>query len=197
MSGLSGEAIARKSEELISLLNTKFGAHLLEARVDLGDAVIRIAPESAPEFFRLLKLDAELKFNLLVDITAVDWMDSRDERFDVIYQFLSLSTQHRLRVEIALPEENPEIDTVVPLWSGANFFEREAWDMYGIKFKGHPDLRRILTYDEFIGHPLRKDYPVQGKQPRIPMRSPEVRNTALDMKRPSLVGINPRRKEAV
>jgi NADH:ubiquinone oxidoreductase subunit C len=73
--------------------------------------------------------------------------------------------------------------------------EREAWDMYGVTFKGHPDQRRILMYDEFEGHPLRKDYPVQGKQPRIPLRSPEVRNTAVDMARPNLVSINRRAKQ--
>jgi NADH:ubiquinone oxidoreductase subunit C len=73
--------------------------------------------------------------------------------------------------------------------------EREAWDMFGVEFRGHPNLRRILMYDEFQGYPLRKDYPVQGKQPRIPLRAPEVRNTAADMKRAELVAINPRRRQ--
>ncbi len=194
MSGLTGEALARKSEELIKLLQSKLGSQLLEARVDLGDAVIRIAPDGCFEFFKLLKLDSELRFNLLVDLTVVDWLDQRENRFDVVYQFLSVSTLFRLRVSIGVSEERPEVDSIVGLWSGANYMEREAWDMYGVKFRGHPDLRRILMYDEFDGHPLRKDYPVQGKQPRIPLRAPEVRNTALDMNRPVLVSINAKKK---
>ena len=92
-----------------------------------------------------------------------------------------------------VPENDPVVDSMVELWPGADFMEREVWDMYGIKFKGHPDLRRILMYDEFVGHPLRKDYPVQAKQPRVPLLNPEVRNTAVDMKRAALVTINPRK----
>jgi NADH-quinone oxidoreductase subunit C len=194
VSGLTGEALARKSAELITLLQSKLGSHIVEAKVDLGDAVIRISPDGSLEFFKLLKLDSELRFNLLIDITVVDWLDQRDNRFDVVYQFLSLETLFRVRVSIGVPEEKPEVESVVSLWSGANYFEREAWDMYGVTFHGHPDMRRILMYDEFEGYPLRKDYPVQGKQPRIPLRSPEVRNTALDMNRPALVSINTKKK---
>ena len=90
-----------------------------------------------------------------------------DARFAVVYHFFSLTHKHRLRVEVLLQEEDPEVDSVTPLWAGAGWLEREVWDMFGIRFRGHPDLRRILLYEEFAGHPLRKDYPVNKRQPLI------------------------------
>lgn len=88
-------------------------------------------------------------------------------RFAVVYHFFSLPLGHRLRVEVPLPEDDPEVDSVTSLWAGADWLEREVWDMFGIRFRGHPDLKRILMYDEFVGHPLRKDYPVDRRQPLI------------------------------
>jgi NADH-quinone oxidoreductase subunit C len=88
-------------------------------------------------------------------------------RFVVVYHFFSLPLKHRLRVEVPLEETDAELDSVTPLWAGANWLEREVWDMFGIRFRGHPNLRRILMYDEFVGHPLRKDYPVNRRQPLI------------------------------
>jgi NADH-quinone oxidoreductase subunit C len=145
-------------------------------------------------FFEELKSHPIYRFDMFVSVTVVDWMDSAEERFEVVYHLLSLSTNARLRVRVWAPEGDAVVDSVSDLWPGADFMEREAWDMYGVVFRGHPNLRRILMYDEFKGYPLRKDYPVQGKQPRIPLRAPEVRNTAIDMKRPELVAINPRRR---
>ncbi len=89
------------------------------------------------------------------------------ERFVVVYHFFSLALKHRLRVEVPVDEEDAEVDSVTSLWGGANWLEREVWDMFGIRFRGHPDLKRILMYDEFEGHPLRKDYPVKKRQPLI------------------------------
>ncbi len=88
-------------------------------------------------------------------------------RFAVVYHFYSMSYKHRLRLAVPVEEEVAEVDSLVPLWAGANWLEREVWDMYGIKFRGHPDLRRILMYDGFEGFPLRKDYPVNKRQPLI------------------------------
>jgi NADH-quinone oxidoreductase subunit C len=88
-------------------------------------------------------------------------------RFAVVYHFFSLPHKHRLRVEVPVDEENPEVDSLTSLWGGANWLEREVWDMYGIRFNGHPNLKRILMYEEFEGHPLRKDYPVKKRQPLI------------------------------
>ena len=88
-------------------------------------------------------------------------------RFTVVYHFFSTSHKHRLRVVVPIEETVPEIDSLTDLWPGANWLEREVWDMFGITFRGHPDLKRILMYEEFEGHPLRKDYPVKKRQPLI------------------------------
>jgi NADH-quinone oxidoreductase subunit C len=84
-----------------------------------------------------------------------------------VYHVFSLHHKHRLRLEVPVEEADPEVDTVTPLWAGANWYEREVWDMFGIRFRGHPNLKRILMYKEFVGHPLRKDYPVNKRQPLI------------------------------
>ena len=155
---------------------------------------IGVRREDALAVFEKLKSEPDLQFEMLIDVTAVDWMDRREPRFDVVYQLLSLPHQHRLCVKIQVPEEAAEVESVRPLWSAAFFLEREVWDMFGISFRGHGDLRRILMYDEFVGHPLRKDYPLKAKQPRIPLRIPELRNTAVDMHRDELVGLPVRKK---
>lgn len=146
------------------------------------------------ELFKVLRDDPKLAFNMLSDVTAVDWLDRREPRFDVVYQLVSITYQHRLCIKIQLPEENPEVDSVVSLWASASFLEREVFDMFGIKFAGHPDLRRILLYEEFVGFPLRKDYPLRGKQPRLELRIPELRNTSDDMHRGELVALPSKRK---
>ena len=171
----------------------KFPSHIIKTESSLGDSVVWIPKEGARGFFSTLKADSELSFDFLVSLTAVDWLDLRETRFELVYHLMSHKTKQRLREKIDIPEMKPEAESVTSLWHSANFLEREVFDMYGIKFEGHPDLRRILLYDEFEGYPLRKDFPVQGKQPRIQMLHPEVRNTAVDMRRANLVTINPRR----
>ncbi|MCO6431379.1 MAG: NADH-quinone oxidoreductase subunit C [Deltaproteobacteria bacterium] len=188
------QAYLENSKKLLELLNRKLSSELLYSAIELGDVVVQIAPEKAFDFLKILRMDTEFKFDFFVSVTAVDWLDAREHRYEVVYHLLSLPNLYRLRVKVELPEEAPEIDSVVSLWPGANFMEREAWDMVGIKFRNHPDLRRILMYEEFKGHPLRKDYPVQGKQPRIPLIHPEVHNTARDMIRPELVQIRKQRQ---
>jgi len=183
-----------RSTALIELLKAKFGAQLLSAAVELGDAVVEIKRPEMLAFFQLLRLDSDLAFNMCISVTATDYVDSRPERFEMVYHMLSLTNLYRLRIKIAIPEEAAEVDSIMSFWPGANFMEREVWDMYGIRFAGHDDLRRILMYEEFVGHPLRKDYPVQGKQPRVALRAPEVRNTAVDMQRGDLVRIGGRIK---
>ena len=88
-------------------------------------------------------------------------------RFVIVYHFFSLTHKHRLRLAVPVAEDDAEVDSLTPLWAGANWLEREVWDMFGIDFRGHPDLKRILMYEEFEGHPLRKDYPVKRRQPLI------------------------------
>ena len=117
----------------------------------------------------------ELAFNFLIDVTAVDYL-GRSPRFEVVYQLFSLPHNHRLRVKIRLAEEDPWVHSLADLWKSANWLEREVWDMFGIRFTGHPDLRRILMYEEFVGHPLRKDYPVGKRQPLTEERDPIARD---------------------
>lgn len=88
-------------------------------------------------------------------------------RFEVVYHFFSLALRHRIRIKVPVSEPHPELDSLTSLWAAADWFEREVWDMYGIRFRGHPNLKRILMYEEFEGHPLRKDYPVNRRQPLI------------------------------
>ncbi|HMO02312.1 MAG TPA: NADH-quinone oxidoreductase subunit C [Oligoflexia bacterium] len=177
------------TDPFLSLLLSK-NLVLLSAFIDNGDLVLRVDRKNFKNLMRTLRIDPELDFSYFVYVTAVDWLDARQNRFELVYELMNVSAFRRLRIFVELPEDQPEIESCVDLWLGANFMEREVWDMFGIKFIGHPDLRRILMYPEFVGHPLRKDYPVQGKQPRIKLRYPEVRNTAVDMKRPPLVKIN-------
>ena len=88
-------------------------------------------------------------------------------RFEVVYHFYSTAHNHRLRLKVAVPAVDPAVDSVTGIWAAANWFEREAWDMFGITFRGHPNLKRILMYESFKGHPLRKDYPVNRRQPLV------------------------------
>ena len=135
-----------------------------------GDETVVVEPGQLLACMRLLKDDPELQMDFLVDLTAVDYL-GRDPRFEVVYHLRSMARGDRLRVKAPLAEPEdasaPVIDSVVELWPTANWFEREVWDLYGIKFRGHPDLRRILMYEEFKGHPLRKDYPKERRQPLV------------------------------
>ena len=128
--------------------------------VALDELTVTIAPSSISDFVEFLKIDATCRFSTLVDITAVDHPE-REARFDVVYHFLSMYQNHRIRVKAAVREDEmvPSITTIHP---SANWFEREVFDMFGILFSGHPDLRRILTDYGFRGYPLRKDFPTTG-----------------------------------
>ena len=183
-------------EELSQLLKSKLGDHILTLVEEKGELVLVIERKGASRIFQILKEDKDLNFKFLSSITAVDWLDKKDFRFEVVYHLMNLSKFYRLRVKVAVPEEDAAVETVLPLWASADFLESEVWDMFGIQFRGNPDVRRMLMYPEFEGHPLRKDYPVQGKQPRVQFRSPEVRNTAEDMIRSDLIQINKKKGEA-
>lgn len=106
-------------------------------------------------------MGAETKFDALADLTCVDWYPS-DPRFEVVYHLFSTSTKKRVRLKVKLPGSDASVDSLVPLWAGASFFEREVFDLFGIRFDGHPNLKRIMMPEGWDGHPLRKDYPVEG-----------------------------------
>jgi NADH-quinone oxidoreductase subunit C len=132
----------------------------------LGDETATVAKEQLGAVMRFLRDDPELAFDMLSDVTCVDYL-GETPRFEMVYHLYSLSKNHRLRVKARVPEDAPEIESLCPLWASANWMEREVWDLYGLRFTGHPDLRRILLYEEFEGHPLRKDFPKERRQPLV------------------------------
>jgi NADH-quinone oxidoreductase subunit C len=106
---------------------------------------------------------------MLLDLTCVDYQ-GRASRFEMVYHVFALAAQKRLRIKLSLPGDHPAVDSLTSVWKNANWLEREVYDMFGIRFEGHPDLRRLFMYDGFEGHPLRKDYPLRKRQPLIPLR---------------------------
>ena len=149
-------------------LKEKFGSSVLEIHELHGDETAVIVRESLLEIARFLKEDPRFEMNVLMDLTAVDGLAMKwQPRFEMVYHFYSLKHNHRLRIKVRVAENDAVVSSLTGLWPIANWFEREVWDMFGIRFEGHPDLKRILMYEEFTGHPLRKDYPVNKRQPLI------------------------------
>lgn len=152
---------------LIDKVKAKFGALVTDSHNFRGDQTVTIKNESVLEFFQYLRDDPDLAFNFLMDLTAVDYLKKKPQRFEVVYHLYSLKYNFRFRVKIPVAEKDDLVESITPLWRTANWYEREVWDLYGVKFRNHPNLRRILLYDGFKGHPLRKDYPVNKRQPLI------------------------------
>lgn len=132
---------------------------------------LQVKREDVLAVSKTLKTHPDFACNFMMDLTAVDY-PRKKPRFEVVYHWFSLTHKHRVCVKAGVPEEDPTIDSLMPLTRGVEWFERETWDMYGIEFKGHPDLRRILLYPEFEGFPLRKDHPTNRATPRITLRTP-------------------------
>jgi NADH-quinone oxidoreductase subunit C len=151
---------------LIEKLQSRFLDAITPGDTSRGEEVVIVPRERAIEVFRVLRDDPDFAFNFLTDLTAVDWL-KREPRFEVVYNLNSLVLNHRLRVKVPLPSGEPWAQSVVELWSAADWLERECYDMFGIEFRGHPDLRRILLYDSFVGYPLRRDYPYNKRQPLV------------------------------
>jgi NADH-quinone oxidoreductase subunit C len=129
-----------------------------------GDAAAFVRKERLVEVATFLKNDAGLKFDLAPYITAVDYL-GQEPRFEVVYNLYSTTLNARVRLRVKVAESDPVVPSVTGVWRGADWFERYCLDMYGIQFPGHPDPRRLFMYDSFVGHPLRKDYPLRGRQP--------------------------------
>lgn len=158
-------------EDILARLTARFGARVVQTQAQRGDHTVVVERAALPELLRFCLDDPALRFDMLTDLTAVDYLKfpGREDgpRFEVVYHLYSLPHNHRVRIKVHVEEDDPVVPTAVPLWPIANWFEREVWDMFGIRFAGHPDLRRLLMYEEFHGHPLRKDYPVNRRQPLI------------------------------
>jgi len=144
-------------------------ARLLEARsvivegakFDRDEMSIYVSRGSIREACGLLREDANCPFNFLSDITAVDWYP-QEPRFEVVYHLLSMQKKERVRLKVRLGGDDPALESVTSVWPSANFFEREVYDLFGVRFNGHPYLRRIMMPENWEGHPLRKDFPVEG-----------------------------------
>jgi len=147
-------------QELGEYLSAKLGAALQSWHVRLGELTLFVDAAQIVPVLKLLRDDGRCRFEILLDICGVDW-PGREKRFDVVYHLLSPRLNQRIRVKIEADENNP-VASVVDVFPAANWYERETYDMYGILFSGHPDLRRILTDYGFQGFPLRKDFPLSG-----------------------------------
>lgn len=152
---------------VIDKIKSAFSDSVLESHTFRGDQTVTVKKECIVELLKFLRDDPGLAFNFLMDITAVDYMERKPVRFELVYHFYSLQYNLRVRIKAPVDEEDCSADTAVHLFKTANWYEREIWDLYGIKFKGHPNLKRILLYEGFRGHPLRKDYPINKRQPLI------------------------------
>jgi NADH-quinone oxidoreductase subunit C len=147
-------------DPLIDRIKKKFGEAITEAVATLGQQVIRVNKESYPELCLYLRDDDEALFDMCTDLTAIHWPDRAGQEFDIVVLLYSVAKNRRLRVKVAIAE-GATCPTVTSVWTGANWMEREVYDMFGVRFEGHPDLRRILLPPDWPGHPLRKDYPVE------------------------------------
>jgi NADH-quinone oxidoreductase subunit C len=197
--GKAGDSHEPELSLLMRTVKDRLGALVLEYRSYRGDDRIHVARESIAAAARVLHDDPELNFDLLLDVTAVDYLGQPDDfetkldgwdenravmrrqpqrrhelvlpprgpepRFAVVYHLTSTRHLHRLRIKCRVPEDDPTITSVASIWPAADWLERETYDLYGIRFTGHPDLRRIYLYEEFVGHPLRKDYAKHDEQP--------------------------------
>ncbi len=145
---------------LADLVRGKLAQELISAEVKAGELTIVVSRPAIAKVLKTLRDDADFRFSVLIDICGVDWPE-REQRFDVVYHLLSLTQNQRIRVKVMTDEDTP-VPSVTGVFSSAGWYEREAWDLYGIVFSDHPDLRRILTDYGFEGHPLRKDFPLTG-----------------------------------
>jgi NADH-quinone oxidoreductase subunit C/D len=158
----------------LHVLQEALGESLLRANDFRGDLAITVSRNAWVRAATLLRDHPECDFKLFLDLCAVDYLDKPDqaERYEVVLHVYSVSQKHHIRLNVDVPEAHPELDTLTGVWKGANWFEREAWDLYGIVFNGHPNLIRLLTHDSFVGHPMRKDYPTAR---RHVLKEPKVR----------------------
>jgi len=158
-------------EQLKKFMHDRFANAIVREDNFRDQLSFYIKPESLLDICRAFLEEDELDLKYLKDICSVDWYGHADEvaegRFEVIYNFYSIKHKFRFFLKVRLSEDNPVIDSVTPLFNGANWMEREVWDLFGIEFTGHPELTKILTPDDLEGHPLRRDFPLTWEQPRF------------------------------
>ena len=152
--------IEQNLNKLEKLINSELSSKISGSEIKFGELLFKTSVSEIPEVIKFLKLDNKFKFNQLIDIAAIDY-PNEEKRFELVYLLLSVENNTRVKISIKF-ETNEKIPSIVKIFPSANWMEREIFDMYGIKFINHPDLRRILTDYNFKGHPLRKDFPLTG-----------------------------------
>jgi NADH/F420H2 dehydrogenase subunit C len=162
--GLSQDELAALARRALAAQAGEALAAAMPVERFRDDCWVRLPREHSLETLRRLKDDRDAAFEMLLDVTCTHFPRRPEPlgAYDVVYHLLSLTKGHRLRLKVACPDPEQGVDSVVPLWPGANFMEREAYDMFGVRFLGHPDLRRILMSEDFAGFPMRKDFPYRG-----------------------------------
>ncbi len=157
-----------EESQILGLLERKFPGAVKAAGTTQGDEFILIDGVALFAIVSYLR-EKPHEFSLLLDLTCVDYK-GETPRFEMVYHLLSLTHNRRLRLKARLAESEPRIASLTPLWKNANWLEREVYDLFGVIFEGHPDLRRLFMYEGFEGHPLRKDYPLRRRQPLIRLK---------------------------
>ena len=164
-----------RGDEILQRLRDRFAGAVVETHDHRGDHTAVVDRAGLVDVLRWCRDEPELRFDVLMDLTAVDYLKypGREDgpRFEVVYHLFSVGHNHRLRIKVRVDEDDAQVPTAVDLWPIANWLEREVWDMFGVRFAGHPEPRRLLMYEEFVGHALRKDYPINRRQPLIGPRS--------------------------
>ena len=164
--------------KLTTLLKQKFPDDVTDFHAYRDDEAVVIERGALEAVCRFLRDDTRCSFEIMMDLTAVDRLEMNETpRFEMVYHFKSLTHARRLRLKVRLAEDDCKIASIHHLWKAVDWYERECFDMFGIVFEGHPDLRRILMYDEFEGYPLRKDYPIDKQQPLQELKEVEERHT--------------------
>jgi NADH-quinone oxidoreductase subunit C len=149
-------------ELITQALKERFPEEIREITEFRGQVSVTVKRDRIREIMEFLHDDEEVCFSHLQDLCGVDYLGKKEVRFEVVYHLYSIRHRHTLRIKAEVPEDDPSLDSVVSIWDGANWHERECYDMFGITFRGHPNLRRILLPEDWEGHPLRKDYPLQS-----------------------------------
>jgi len=150
-------------QELASQLQEAFSTGIVTVTEWRGELTVTVTRDRLHEIAQFLHNDRAMDFDYIVHVSSVDWPDD-EERFEVVYELYSIRKRHRIRIKARVPESDCIVDSLTDLWKGADFMEREVYDMMGIRFRNHPDLRRILLPDDYTeGFPLRKDFPLRGK----------------------------------
>tara|TARA_Y100001970_G_scaffold287690_1_gene412975 strand:- start:2237 stop:2758 length:522 start_codon:yes stop_codon:yes gene_type:complete len=166
-----------KEDAFFKIIKKEFPESVLDYHSHRGDNTLVIKNDSLEQVCNFLRNDPECLFEIMIDLTAVDRLEmGLTPRFEMVYHFKSLTHARRLRLKTLLSDDECKIASIHHLWKAVNWYERECFDMFGIQFEGHPDLRRILMYEEFEGYPLRKDYPIDKQQPLEKLKEIEERH---------------------